>query len=147
MVAKASQRRGFARLSGGRDTGAVYASRPSRLISTRAGGRHGPRRESGDARGAAPSRSVQDASKTLDEIMAHLKNTGFYRDFPPDGAGLVSWVVAMSYGFLITLKVEADKVRSVNRYMEQKAWGAFRYEVFPAYDFAPIAADLKKQHA
>ncbi|HEV8225923.1 MAG TPA: hypothetical protein VGQ74_02890 [Methylomirabilota bacterium] len=35
----------------------------------------------------------------------------------------------------------------VNRYMEQKAWGAFRYEVFPAYDFAPIAADLKKQHA
>ena len=47
----------------------------------------------------------------------------------------------------INLKVEADKVRSVNRYMEQKAWGAFRYQVFPSYDFAPIAADLKKQHA
>jgi hypothetical protein len=31
--------------------------------------------------------------------------------------------------------------------MEQKAWGAFRYQVFPSYDFAPIAADLKKQHA
>ena len=59
----------------------------------------------------------------------------------------MSWVVAMSFGFVITLKVEADKVRNVNRYMEQKAWGAFRYEVFPAYDFAPIAADLKKQHA
>ena len=88
-----------------------------------------------------------DQSKTLDEIMAHLKKTGFYRDFPPEGAELVSWVVAMSYGFVIILKVEADKVRSVNRYMEQKAWGAFRYEVFPAYDFAPIAADLKKQHA
>jgi hypothetical protein len=29
----------------------------------------------------------------------------------------------------------------------QKAWGAFRCEVFPAYDFAPIAADLKKQHS
>jgi hypothetical protein len=53
----------------------------------------------------------------------------------------------MSFGFVITLKVEADKVRSVNRYMEQRAWGAFRYEVFPAYDFAPIAADLKKQHS
>lgn len=88
-----------------------------------------------------------DQSKTLDEIMAHLKKTGFYRDFPPEGAELVSWVVAMSYGFVITLKVETDKVRSVNRYMEQKAWGAFRYEVFPAYDFASIAADLKKQHA
>ena len=23
----------------------------------------------------------------------------------------------------------------------------FRYQVFPSYDFAPIAADLKKQHA
>jgi hypothetical protein len=88
-----------------------------------------------------------DQSKTLDEIMAHLKKTGFYRDFPPEGSELVSWVVAMSFGFVITLQVEADKVRSVNRYMEQKAWGAFRYQVFPAYDFAPIAADLKKQHA
>jgi hypothetical protein len=25
-----------------------------------------------------------DQSKTLDEIMAHLKKTGFYRDFPPE---------------------------------------------------------------
>jgi len=41
----------------------------------------------------------------------------------------------------------ADKVRSLNRYMEQKAWGAFRYQVFPAYDFAPIAATLKREHA
>jgi hypothetical protein len=38
-------------------------------------------------------------------------------------------------------------VRSLNRYMEQKAWGAFRYQVFPAYDFAPIAATLKREHA
>ena len=57
-----------------------------------------------------------DQSKTLDEIMAHLKKTGFYRDFPPEGSELVSW-------------------------------GAFRYQVFPSYDFAPIAADLKKQHS
>ena len=38
-----------------------------------------------------------DQSKTLDEIMAHLRKTGFYRDFPPEGSELVSWVVAMSY--------------------------------------------------
>ena len=63
-----------------------------------------------------------DQSKPLDEIMAHLKKTGFYRDFPPEGSELVSWVV-------------------------QKAWGAFRYQVFPAYDFAPIAANLKTEHA
>lgn len=88
-----------------------------------------------------------DQSKTLDEIMAHLKKTGFYRDFPPEGTELVSWVVAMSYGFIIHLRVEADKIRNLNRFMEMKAWGAFRYEVYPSYDFAPIAAQVKKDHA
>jgi hypothetical protein len=28
-----------------------------------------------------------DQTKTLDEIMANLKKTGFYRDFPPEGNG------------------------------------------------------------
>ena len=88
-----------------------------------------------------------DQSKPLDEIMAHAKKTGFYRDFPPEGAEVVSWVVAMSYGFIIQLRVAPSALRSVNRYMEQKAWGAFRYQVFPSYDFVPIAAQLKKDHA
>ena len=88
-----------------------------------------------------------DQSKPLDEIMAHAKKTGFYRDFPPDGAEIVSWVVAMSYGFIIQLRVAPGALRTVNRYMEQKAWGAFRYQVFPSYDFVPIAAQLKKDHA
>lgn len=88
-----------------------------------------------------------DQSKTLDEIMAHLKRTGFYRDFPPDGCELVAWVVAMSYGFIIQLRVAPQALRSLNRFMEQKAWGAFRYEVYPSYDFAPIAVQLKKDHA
>ncbi len=88
-----------------------------------------------------------DQSKTLEEIMTHLKKTGFYRDFPPEGSEVVSWVVAMSFGFIITFRVEADKVRNLNRFMEQKAWGAFRYEVFPSYDFVPIGAQLKKDYA
>lgn len=88
-----------------------------------------------------------DQSKSLEEIMAHLKKTGFYRDFPPDGTEVVSWVVAMSYGFIIQVRVEVDKIRNLNRFIEQKAWGAFRYEVFPSYDFVPIAAQLKKDHA
>ena len=88
-----------------------------------------------------------DQSKTLDEIMAHLRTTGFYRDFPPDGVELVSWTVAMSYGFVIHVRVRPEALRALNRYMEQKAWGAFRYEVFPSYDFAPIAAQLKRDHA
>jgi hypothetical protein len=88
-----------------------------------------------------------DQSKTLDEIMAHAKKTGFYRDWPPEGVEPVSWTVAMSHGFIITVRVDADKVRNLNRYMEGKAWGAWRYEVYPSYDFIPIAAQLKKDHA
>ena len=88
-----------------------------------------------------------DPAKPLEEIRAHAKKTGFYRDFPPEGAEIVSWVVAMSHGFIITLRVRPDALRSVNRFMEQKAWGAFGYEVYPSYDFVPIAAQLKKDHA
>ena len=87
-----------------------------------------------------------DQSKTLNEIMAHTKETGFYRDFPPEGSELVSWVVAMSYGFIIQLLVKPDALRNLNRFMEEKAWGAFRYEVYPSYDFAPIAEKFRKQH-
>lgn len=87
-----------------------------------------------------------DQSKTLDEIMAHLKKTGFYRDFPPEGTELISWVVAMSYGFIIQVRVEVEKIRILNRFIEQKAWGAFRYQVYPSYDFIPIAAQIKKEN-
>jgi len=45
------------------------------------------------------------------------------------------------------VSVDPAKVRNLNRFMEQKAWGAFRYEVYPSYDFQPIAAQLKKDHA
>ena len=87
-----------------------------------------------------------DQSKTLDQIMDHLRETGFYRDFPPEGSELVSWVVAMSYGFIINLRLNPDSLRNLNRFMEQKAWGAFRYEVYPSYDFQPIAEKLRVDH-
>ena len=88
-----------------------------------------------------------DQSKTLDEIVAHTKKTGFYRDFPPQGSELVSWVVAMSYGFIIQLRVEPDALRSLNIYFEKKAWGAFRCEIYPSYDFEAVAEKFKKEHA
>ena len=85
-----------------------------------------------------------DQSKNLDEIMTYLEKTGFYREFPPEGSELLSWVVAMSYGFIIQLRVELTALRTLNRFMEQKAWGAFRYEVYPTYDFEPIAKKIKQ---
>ena len=85
-----------------------------------------------------------DQSKNLDEIMAYAKETGFYRDFPPEGCELVSWTVAMSYGFIIHLRLQPSALRTLNRYIEQKAWGAFRYEIYPSYDFEPIARTFKE---
>ena len=58
-----------------------------------------------------------DQSKNLDEIMGYLKETGFYREFPPEGCELVSWVVAMSYGFIIHLRLEPSALRNLNRYI------------------------------
>ncbi len=87
-----------------------------------------------------------DQSKSLEEIMAHARKTGFYRDFPPEGCEVVSWVVAMSYGFIIELRVEPGALRALNLFMEKKAWGAFHYEVYPSYDFVPIAGKLKVEH-
>ena len=61
-----------------------------------------------------------DQSKNLEQIMDYLRETGFYRDFPPEGSELVSWVVAMSHGFIIHLRVAPDGLRSLNRFMEQR---------------------------
>ena len=121
MVVKASQRRGFARLSGGRVTGALYVTFPMRFSQ--------PAQRNGHL---APALG-QVASQTRPERVGSPRRTWVY--------------VEGCRRARTNLKVEADKVRSVNRYMEQKAWGAFRYHVFPSYDFVPIAADLKKQHA
>jgi len=88
-----------------------------------------------------------DQSKTLDEIFEHTRASGFYRDFPPPGVELISWVTVMSFGFVMHLKVEPGALRNLNRFMEQKAWGAFRYECHPSYDFKAIAEEIKLKHA
>ena len=88
-----------------------------------------------------------DQSKTLDDILSHVKSTGFYRDFPPEGSELVSWTVAMSYGFIIHLRTAPGALRNLNLFFEKKAWGAFRYEIYPSYDFEPIAKKLKADHS
>jgi hypothetical protein len=53
----------------------------------------------------------------------------------------------MSFGFILHLSVDPAKIRNLNRFMEQKSWGAFRYQVYPSYDFKAIAEQLKKDHA
>jgi hypothetical protein len=52
-----------------------------------------------------------------------------------------------SPGWYIQLRVEPDAIRNVNIFFEKKAWGAFRYEVYPSYDFVAVAEKFKKEHA
>jgi hypothetical protein len=85
-----------------------------------------------------------DQSKTLDQLEEQLKNTGFYRDFPPPGTEIVSWYVMMGIGQVVTLRLPPEKLREVNRYFEQRAWGAFRTEFYATYDFVPAYQNLKQ---
>lgn len=79
-----------------------------------------------------------DQSKTLDQINSHLGETGFWKQFPPEGVEVVSWYVMMGIGQVVTVRVPPDKLRAVNRTIEKCGWGAFRTEFYPTYDFKSV---------
>ncbi len=83
-----------------------------------------------------------DQSKTLGEINDHLKQTGYYKKFPPQGIEVVSWYVMMGIGQVVTLRVPAERLREVNRALEESAWGGYRTEFYPTYDYKAIAEHL-----
>ena len=88
-----------------------------------------------------------DQSKNLGEIHAQLAKTEFVKNFPPEGVEIVSWYVMMGIGQVVTLRVPAEKLRAVNRVIEQRAWGAFRTEFYPTYDYKPIwETERQKAH-
>lgn len=88
-----------------------------------------------------------DQSRPNPDLQAQLVRQGFLRDFPPPGIEIVSWVVAMGLGQIVTLRFPSDRLREVNRILEATAWGAFRTEIYATYDFAPIARQLREEHA
>jgi hypothetical protein len=79
-----------------------------------------------------------DQTKTVDEINAHLDKTGFRKNFPPEGVEIVSYNIVMGIGHVITLRLPADKLRAVNLAIERGAWGGFRSEFYPTYDYLQI---------
>ncbi|MCP3062206.1 hypothetical protein LXT21_25790 [Myxococcus sp. K38C18041901] len=79
-----------------------------------------------------------DQGKTLEEINAHLDRTGFRKSFPPAGVEVVSWYVMMGVGQVVTVRLPPEKLREVNLAFEKGAWGAFRTEFYPTYDYRPI---------
>jgi len=80
-----------------------------------------------------------DQSKTLGEINERLKLNGYFQKFPPAGIDVVSWYVMMGIGQVVTLRVPAERLREVNRALEETAWGAYRTEFYPTYDYKTIA--------
>ena len=85
-----------------------------------------------------------DQSKTLPEINERLKQNGYYQKFPPEGIEVVSWYVMMGIGQVVTLRVPAERLREVNRAIEETAWGAYRTEFYPTYDYRAIAEQQRK---
>jgi hypothetical protein len=79
-----------------------------------------------------------DQSRPLGELNAQLAKQGFYKAFPPTGMDVVSWYVAMGIGQVITLRLPASRIRELNRVLEDTAWGAYRTEFYPTYDFKTV---------
>ena len=79
-----------------------------------------------------------DQSKPLDQINAELRQQGYYKAFPPAGIEVVSWYVMMGIGQVITLRVPAERLREVNVALEKTAWGGYRTEFYPTYDYKAI---------
>jgi hypothetical protein len=55
---------------------------------------------------------------------------------------VVSWYEMMGIGLVVTLRVPAERLREVNRAIEQTAWGGYRTEFYPSYDYKAIGEEL-----
>jgi hypothetical protein len=79
-----------------------------------------------------------DESRPLSELNAQLERQGFYKAFPPPGTEVVSWYIMMGIGQVVTLRLPASRLREVNRVLENTAWGAYRTEFYPTYDYKAV---------
>lgn len=79
-----------------------------------------------------------DQSRPLSELNAQLDKQGFYKAFPPPGIEVVSWYVMMGIGQVVTLRLPASRLREVNRILENTAWGSYRTEFYPTYDYKAV---------
>jgi hypothetical protein len=79
-----------------------------------------------------------DQSRPLSELNAQLEKQGYYKAFPPTGVEVVSWYIVMGIGQVVTLRLPASRLREVNRALENTAWGAYRTEFYPTYDYKAV---------
>ncbi|WP_158808197.1 hypothetical protein [Beijerinckia sp. L45] len=84
-----------------------------------------------------------DETKTVDAINEHLKETGWFDHFRPPGVEVVSWYVMMGIGQVVTIRFPAERLRDVNRLIEGEAWGGYRTEFYPTYDYRALYGELQ----
>ena len=87
-----------------------------------------------------------DQSKPLPKINQQLADQGFYKAFPPPGIEVVSWYVMMGIGQVVTLRVPANRLREVNRAIEETAWGGYSTDFYPTYDYKAIAEQARAKN-
>jgi hypothetical protein len=87
---------------------------------------------------------LHDETKTVDEINEHLQ-TGWYDKFLPPGVDVVAWFVMMGIGQVVIVRLPPDRLRDTNRIIEAAAWGGFRTEFYPTYDYRGYWAEAKRQ--
>jgi hypothetical protein len=80
-----------------------------------------------------------DQSRPLGELNEQLAKQNFFKAFPPPGIEVVSWNVVMGIGQIVTLRLPASRIREVNRVLEDSAWGPYRTEFYPTYDYKAVA--------
>jgi hypothetical protein len=86
-----------------------------------------------------------DQSRPLGELNAQLEKQGYYKAFPPPGVEVVSWYVMMGIGQVVTLRLPTSRLREVNRAIENTAWGSYRTEFYPTYDYKAVAESQRNK--
>ncbi|NKY34965.1 hypothetical protein HGA13_18080 [Nocardia speluncae] len=86
-----------------------------------------------------------DQAQNLEQIQGKLDDAGWWEHFPPPGCEVVSWVVAMGVGQIVTLRLPVAKLAAVNVELERRAWGVFHTDFYPTYDFVPVRERLTRE--
>lgn len=86
-----------------------------------------------------------DQSQNLDQLQTRLDESDWWHGFPPEGCEVVSWVVAMGIGQIVTLRLPAHRLPTVNVELERRAWGTFRTDIYPTYDFRDVRHRLTQE--
>ncbi|MEX0882983.1 MAG: hypothetical protein WDZ72_05860 [Cyclobacteriaceae bacterium] len=85
--------------------------------------------------------------KNIEELREIRDKNGFLENFPPPSAKVVNWYVMMGIGQVVTLKIPASELRTLNMAVEKSVWGAFSTEFYATYDLYPHIQEAKKNLA